>query len=163
MLFTPNKIYILVCEKHSGKTNALMQWIKDKKNISGILSPVVHNERMFYNIANSEYFTMLATANEETLLVGKYAFSKTAFDKANTILLDTKNKFIVIDEIGPLELTGKGFADTLKNILLQKNYTNLLLVVRKELVDDLVNFFLIDKENIQFINIEDIVNNKIEV
>lgn len=164
MLSTPNKnIYILACEKHSGKTTALLQWIKDKKNIAGILSPVVQEERMFYNIANGEYFTMLATAYEETLLVGKYAFSKTAFDKANTILLETKNKFIVIDEIGPLELLGKGFADTLKNILLHKKYTNLLLVIRKELVNDLINFFSIDKKNIHFINIEDIVNNQIEV
>jgi nucleoside-triphosphatase len=161
MLFTPNKIYILVCEKHSGKTTALMQWVKDKKNMAGILSPVVNEERMFYNIANGEYFTMLATANEETLLVGKYAFSKTAFDKANTILKEIKNQFVIIDEIGPLELMGKGFADTLKNILQQKNYANLLLVVRNGLVDDMVEYFSIDVNEKQFIGIDDFVKDKI--
>ncbi len=164
MLSTPNKnIYILACEKHSGKTTTLLQWIKDKKNIAGILSPDVNGERMFYNIANGEYFTILASENNETLPIGKYVFSKAAFDKANSILLEIKNKFIVIDEIGPLELMGKGFADTLKNILLHKKYTNLLLVIRKELVNDLINFFSIHKKNIYFINIEDIINNQIEV
>lgn len=161
MLFTPNKIYILVCEKHSGKTTALMQWIKDKKNIAGILSPVVNEERMFYNIANGEYFNMLATANEETLLVGKYAFSKAAFDKANTALKETKNQFVIIDEIGPLELMGKGFADTLKNILQEKSYTNLLLVVRNGMADDVVNYFSIYANEMQFIGIDDLLNDKI--
>jgi nucleoside-triphosphatase len=162
MLFTPNKnIIILACEKHSGKTTALLQWIKDKENIAGILSPVVNEERMFYNITNGEYFTMLAAANEETLLVGKYAFSKTAFDKANALLQETKNKFVIIDEIGPLELMGKGFADTLKNILQEKSYTNLLLVVRNELVDDMVEYFSIDVNDLQFLTINDLANGKI--
>jgi nucleoside-triphosphatase len=161
MLFTPNNIYILVCEKHSGKTTALMQWVKGKENIAGILSPVVNEERMFYNIADGEYFTMLAAANEETLLVGKYAFSKTAFDKANALLQETKNKFVIIDEIGPLELMDNGFADTLKNILLQKSYTDLLLVVRNGLVDDVVKKFSIDTNDLQFLTINDLANGKI--
>jgi nucleoside-triphosphatase len=161
MLFTPNKIYILVCEKHSGKTTALMQWIKNKKNMVGILSPVVNEERMFYNIANGEYFTMLATANEETLLVGKYAFSKTAFNKANALLQEVKNQFVIIDEIGPLELMHKGFGDTLKNILHDKKYTNLLLVVRNGLVDDVVKYFSIDTNELQFLTINDLANDKI--
>lgn len=164
MLFTPNKIYILVCKKHSGKTTALMQWVKGNKNIAGILSPVVNDERMFYNIANGTYFTMLATESEaEALPIGKYIFSKTAFDKANTILLEAKNKFTIIDEIGPLELMGNGFADTLKNILQHKNYTNLLLVVRNGLVDDVVKQFCFDRNEVNFITIEDIKNNKIEI
>lgn len=152
MLFTPNKIYLLVCEKHSGKTTALMQWVKDKKKMAGILSPVVNEERMFYNITDGTYFKMLATENEESLPVGKYIFSKAAFDKANNILLAEKNKFIIIDEIGPLEFMGKGFADTLKNILQQKNYTNLLLVVREGLVDDVVEYFNIDEIELLSIN-----------
>lgn len=164
MLFTPNKIYILVCKKHSGKTTALMQWVKGNKNIAGILSPVVNDERMFYNIANGTYFNMLATESEaEALPIGKYIFSKTAFDKANTILLEAKNKFTIIDEIGPLELMGMGFADTLKNILQEKNYINLLLVVRDGLVDDVVKQFCFDKNEVNFITIEDIKNNKIEI
>jgi nucleoside-triphosphatase len=164
MLFTPNKnIFILACEKHSGKTTALLQWIKDKENIAGILSPDINGVRHFYDIEHATYFTMLASANEETLPVGKYIFSKGAFDKANSILLSIKNKFIIIDEIGPLELTGNGFADTLKIILRNKNYSNLLLVVRNELVEDVVNYFSIDKKEVCFITIEDVTNNKIQI
>jgi nucleoside-triphosphatase len=164
MLFTPNKnIYILACEKHSGKTTALLQWIKDKENIAGILSPDINGERQFYDIEQATYFTMLATENEETLPVGKYIFSEAAFDKANSILLAIKNKFIIIDEIGPLELASKGFADTLQNILQNNNYLKLLLVVRNELVEDVVNYFSIDKKEVCFITIEDVTNNKIQI
>jgi nucleoside-triphosphatase len=164
MLSTPNKnIFILTCEKHSGKTTALQQWIKDKENIAGILSPDINGTRHFYDIEQATYFTMLATENEETLSVGKYIFSKGAFDKANSILFSIKNKSIIIDEIGPLELAGKGFADTVQIILQNKNYTNLLLVVRNELVDDVVNYFSIAVNEIQFITIEDVKNGTTEI
>lgn len=157
MLYTPNKnIFILTCEKHSGKTTALLQWIKDKEKIAGILSPDVNSVRHFYDIEKGNYFTMLATANEEPLPVGKYIFSKAAFDKANSILLSIKNKFIIIDEIGPLELTGNGFADTVKIILQEKSYSNLLLVVRNELVHDVVNYFSLQIDKIKFITIVDL-------
>jgi nucleoside-triphosphatase len=157
MLSTPNKnIFMLACEKHIGKTTALLQWIKDKQNIVGILSPDVNSVRHFYDIEQATYFTMLATENEETLTVGKYIFSKPAFDKANNILLTIKNKFIIIDEIGPLEVAGKGFAETLQIILQNKNYTNLLLVVRNELVHSVVEYFNIDKKEIEFITVDDL-------
>jgi nucleoside-triphosphatase len=157
MLSTPNKnIIILACEKHSGKTTTLLQWVKDKENIAGILSPDINGVRQFYDIEQGSYFTMLATANEETLQIGKYVFSKASFDRANKILLAIKNKFIIIDEIGPLELTGSGFTNTLKIILQNKNYSNLLLVIRNELVKDLIEYFNIDEKEIHFITIEDL-------
>ena len=164
MLSTPNKnIFILACEKHSGKTTALLQWIKDKENIAGILSPDIHGVRHFYDIEKHAYFKMLATENDKTLPVGKYIFSKAAFDKANSILLSIKNKFIIIDEIGPLETSGKGFTKTLQTILKNKKYSNLLLVVRKELIENVLIYFCIDKEDVLFLSIEDVQNNKIDI
>ena len=164
MLSTPNKnIFILACEKYSGKTTALLHWVKDKQNIAGILSPDIDGVRHFYDIEKHAYFNMLATENEETLPVGKYIFSKAAFDKANDILLSIKNKFIIIDEIGPLETSGKGFAATLQTILKNKNYSNLLLVVRKDLVENMLTYFSIDKDDLLFLSIEDVQKNKIDI
>jgi nucleoside-triphosphatase THEP1 len=141
-----NKIIILTGDIQTGKTTLLQQFCLQQNNIAGILTPIVNGKRMFYNISEKEFFEMEAHGGEEQLVIGKYLFSAAAFAKANTILLATdKNKnveYLIIDEIGPLELRKQeglyqSFKEILSSIL---NYT-LIVVVRQALVNEVIAVF----------------------
>jgi nucleoside-triphosphatase THEP1 len=141
-----NKIIILTSGIKTGKTTLLQQFCKGNNDVAGILTPIINAKRVFYDIASDVFFYMEAQPNEEPLIVGKYLFSKTAFVKAGMILLNAdKNngpKYLIIDEIGPLEIRlQEGFFNCLNKILGSPfNYT-LILVVRKILVDEMIATF----------------------
>jgi nucleoside-triphosphatase THEP1 len=84
------------------------------------------------NVNTKERFPMEAKEGErEILTVGRFAFSKNNFERAIQIIRDdiSKNGWLIIDEIGPLELAGQGFHDVLLETLRSFN-GKLLLVVR---------------------------------
>ena len=96
---------------------------------------------------------MEATGDEETLVVGRFAFSKAGFEKAIQIIRDAINKegWLIIDEIGPLEIKGEGFCDLLKEVLAQRN-DKLLLVVREGLLQQVKEYFSIGTATVSGIN-----------
>jgi len=146
------KIFILKGAIGSGKTTFLLNYC-NQKNVGGVLSPIINSNRHFMNIETKETKLMEAKENEtEALNIGRYKFSPKAFEWANKILIDCTNKnyeTIIIDEIGPLELQGKGFAETLKFLLSHhETKSDLLLVVRENLANGVLDYFGIKKENV---------------
>ncbi|MFN0276282.1 MAG: nucleoside-triphosphatase [Chitinophagales bacterium] len=127
-----------------------MQWILGRDAVSGILSPVIEGQKWFMDIETKETFKMEADGDEkECLMVGKYVFSKLAFSRAAEVLrkaVQIKQGWLIIDEVGPLELRGEGFYDILKTIL---NNTaeerKIILVIREGLVEDVLQKFGITK------------------
>jgi len=124
-------IFILTAPIGSGKTTSLIQW-SDQNNVHGILTPVVGDKRVFMNASTKEQFSMEASGNEEVLRVGKFVFSKAGFEKAILIIRDAiqQEGWLIIDEIGPLELRGEGFHDILEEVL-AKRKERIILVVRE--------------------------------
>ncbi len=145
-----NKIIILTGAIQTGKTTLLQQFCLQNNGAAGILTPVENGQRMFYDIAAKDFFKMEASENEEKLAIGKYLFSAKAFTKANAILLnDSENiqlKYLIIDEIGPLEVKQqRGLYQSFKEILSSAfNYT-LIVVVRQSLVDEVIADFNLEK------------------
>src|SRR5436190_309118 len=100
-------IYIVSGPVQTGKTTRLMEWCSDKENVFGIATPVVQGLRVFYDLNEKTIFPMEADVEDKDILqIGKYIFSKSAFKKAEKIIVDGigKSEYLVIDEIGPLEL-----------------------------------------------------------
>jgi nucleoside-triphosphatase THEP1 len=131
---TTKGIYILSAPIHSGKTTSLVKWSDQRTDVYGILTPDVNGKRIFMNAHSRQLFLMEAKEGEtETLPVGRFSFSKTNFDKAIQIIRDSIDKkgWLVIDEIGPLELRGEGFSKVLKEVL-EKRQHNTLLVIREK-------------------------------
>lgn len=135
-------VFILTAPIQSGKTTSLVNWSATRNDVRGILTPVVEGKRVFMNALTREQFPMETTGQEETLTIGRFAFSKAAFDKAIQIIRDAINKegWLVIDEIGPLELRGQGFCDILKEALLVRQ-EKILLVVREGLGQKVKGYF----------------------
>ena len=136
---------ILTAPIQSGKTTSLISWSAARDDVHGILTPVVGGKRVFMNAQTKEQFPMEATGDEETLTVGRFVFSKAGFDKAIQIIRVATHAggWLVIDEIGPIELRGEGFCDVLKEVLmLRKEKT--LVVVREGMAGQVIKYFNIN-------------------
>jgi len=113
---------------------------------------------MFYDISGKVFFEMEANEDEDKLAIGKYLFSAGAFEKANQILSNAGNRndtdYLVIDEIGPLEIKQqKGLHKSFTAILSSTfNYT-LIIVVRRPLVEEITKTFSLS--NINVMTVED--------
>lgn len=138
------ELYLLTGEIHSGKTTALLRWTEKRNDVSGILSPVIKGRRMFMDIATKEIFEMEASDDADVLEVGRYKFSRSSFERASEILLSAIDKkgWLIIDEVGPLELKKQGFYKALHSILDSiSNEQNRVLIVRSSKLQEVIDIF----------------------
>ena len=144
-IMNPPVIYILTAPIHTGKTTSLLQWSAGRNNVYGIFTPDINGKRVFMNASTREQFPMeTIDDNEPVLEIGRFRFSAVSFNKAGQILADALQQtsgYLVIDEIGPLELRKEGLYDAVKTILQKNDRLKIILVVREKLVDEIVSFF----------------------
>lgn len=137
---------------HSGKTSALLEWSKKQKNIAGILMPDMDGERKMLDIRLNEIFDAECKdahdSKKSTVNIGRFYFYAASFEKANSILINEMAKapeWLVIDEVGRLEMDGKGFYPALKKLIpvyqSALSTSSLLLVIRDSLVEKICSFF----------------------
>lgn len=151
-------IYILTGKIKSGKTTSLFNFVAKQKSIDGILTPVIDNKRYFYHISSKVIKNVEADKiDEEVFRVGKYKFLSSSFNWANKRILhalENKNDWIVIDEIGPLELEGNGFHNSVIKLLKEATKgLKIIFVVRESLVEKFLNYYQLDKKDIEFLNL----------
>lgn len=146
---------ILTGEKESGKTTLLKGLIDEvqKKSISvsGILQIGVWKENVRHgfdllDIQTNDSIPLCRTdASDEGIVTGKFIFKPDAIQHGRSILSISKISkadVVIIDEIGPLELSGEGWAKPLSE--LAEHYTGILIiVVRKSLIDEMCRNFVI--------------------
>jgi nucleoside-triphosphatase len=145
-----HKIYIFTGAVHSGKTTTLQEWLRNKPlNAGGILAPDKGGKRCLYDIARDHYYNFEMNddhPSEDTLMVGKYRFSKKTFEIAQEIMLRTLKEnpdWMIVDELGKLELEGLGLEPALTEVI---NFYKgpdakgrLILVVRDHLRDNAID------------------------
>ena len=108
---------------------------------AGFLAKVVYkgNERIAYQLKDlsSEQTALLCTIEEHDNWqhYGKFYFNPKAQEVGNAILanIPQEAKVIVIDEIGPLELGGDGWAPAIENLVAHSSLP-MIWVVREQLV-----------------------------
>jgi nucleoside-triphosphatase THEP1 len=147
-------ILILSGPKHSGKTTFLQKWVLGKR-VGGVLSPVGKDgKRYFELLPGKEKLHMEALPGEfPTIPVGRFSFSFENFEKAIQHVYQSADQDfpqIIIDEIGPLELREEGFFHVLRDLLPRQRAgkTQLMLVIREELVEEVLDFFGIALEEV---------------
>lgn len=153
-------IYILTGDVQTGKSFSLNQWSKDREDVVGLLSLVnKEGQRDFLNIRTQETFSMHAKIGQidsEKIFVGKFEFSKKAFQNAiKTIEQEVTKKdykFLVIDELGKLELKNQGLYSVTKPILSifeNDSERHLILVIRESLLYQIINHMAINVHKIR--------------
>ena len=138
-------IFLLSGPVHSGKTTLLKRAVREFKDqgvrVDGFLSEAVFTgkERTGYDLLDlreDRSIPLLRIAGEEEWQkIGPYFFVPSGIEKAEKIILRSGGADIcVVDEIGPLELEGRGFWPSLKRVLLPPS-TNFLIVVRETILE----------------------------
>ncbi|MDX1700105.1 MAG: nucleoside-triphosphatase, partial [Melioribacteraceae bacterium] len=143
----------------SGKTTKLFTYIKKLPSVDGILVPIVNEKRMLYHIS-SKVMKVFEVDKEssKTVSIGKYIFLKESFDWANQKILQSYNDepdYLVIDEIGKLELRKEGLHDSFATILksISHSNTSLILVIRNYLLNEVMRTYNIPEENYEILEL----------
>jgi nucleoside-triphosphatase THEP1 len=151
----PKTIHILTGPVQSGKTTRLIAWVRYHSSCAGILSPVINDKRYVYSI-HHEQELLLETdeieqrRSDELVHIGPYSFLASSFQWARRELqtaLELNPRWLIIDEIGRLELSGLGLEPMVTNVF--KNFErskdhHLILVVRESLLDKVILHYQID-------------------
>lgn len=145
------ELYIYSDPIKSGKTTKLMQWAASQKNIDGIFQPVIEGKRFLYHISSRSLKPLEIEKSNDTTTIGQYIFSNQAFLWAQEKLIKAINNeidWLVIDEIGPLELEGKGLEPAISKILAEVKHSNqnVIIVVRKNLLDKITAHYKLENK-----------------
>jgi len=128
-------VVLYVAPVQTGKTTSLVEWSADRKDVYGILTPVVDGRRMFMDVHTRQLFSMEAREDETaTVATGKFVFSRKNFDRASSLIRNALHNegWLVIDEVGPLELNGEGFHGVLRQLLTERRQKTLLVVRERD-------------------------------
>jgi len=117
--------------------------------------PDIDGKRKFFDIKSQIYFDVECidppNACEELIQIGRFNFYKHSFEKANAFLfkaLAQNPSWIVIDEIGKLEIENKGLYPSVKEILnsyyRKPSSFKLLIVIRQELKELALSYLHIE-------------------
>lgn len=153
------KFKILTGKIHSGKTTKLFNYINTLNSVDGILAPIVNERRMLYHISSKTMKEFEVSDQRENIInVGKYFFLEKSFDWANDILIESYLKnpnWLIIDEIGKLELTKKGLNKSFSFIIEDKLNLNtkVIIVVRESLLNEVIEFYNLQKKDYEFLEI----------
>ena len=141
-------IFLLSGPVHSGKTTLLKKAAREFKNqgvkVDGFLSVAVFagKKRTGYDLLDLREERSIPLlridGEEEWQKVGPYFFIPSGIGKAEKIILRSGGADIcVVDEVGPLELEGRGFWPSLERVLLPPS-THFLISVRKSILENLM-------------------------
>ena len=139
-------IYLLTGPVHSGKTTLLTQIIRSLREkgveVGGFLSVAIWNgdERTgydLYDLTEEELIPFIRASGESSWQkIGPYFFVPDGLERAKNILLRTGGPdLLVVDEVGPLELSGQGLWPVLKDAISNCG-KDCLLVVRESILGD---------------------------
>ena len=145
------RIIILTGPVHTGKSNALNQFIARKRKqgelLMGVVNPDIDSQKWFVNVLDEKKILMDAAPNETAVIeIGKYRFSQSAFARTKQLLIEQsqqKSDWFIIDEIGKLELKGKGLEPEVSVAIANAgtNAKNLILVIRDYLLEDAIEHY----------------------
>ncbi|MBL7033170.1 MAG: DUF2478 domain-containing protein [Candidatus Delongbacteria bacterium] len=149
-------LFILSGPTDSGKTTALNKLVGEARRsgtaVAGILSHKIFQKSEFvgYDIELLASGIQLPLARlqqqPETIARGRFHFFPIVFSSLLTELSTPAPALFLLDEIGPLELSGGGFAPYLKQVL-ALTMTH-LLVVRKQCLEDFLFRFKLQPRDI---------------
>ncbi len=153
------KIIIISGKQREGKTTFLKEILKllEKNGTSfdGIIAEGIDidDKRMGFQVKylSSGKTYQLADRNlKSDLEFGRFKFDNQVFNELNEQLKKTNANYIILDEIGPLELKGKAWADSLEYFLSKQQ--PMIWVVRKSILNEVIKYWNITQAQVFDIN-----------
>ncbi|MFC1635634.1 nucleoside-triphosphatase [Planctomycetota bacterium] len=145
MSSTQDRLILWVGEKHSGKTTGVAGLVKVARaegfNAAGVLAPSLYDNGrlMGFDVLNLRDGSRapLARRRMDAGKMSPFVFINEGVRLGNAALrqeLGESADLVIVDEFGPLELSGKGWRSSVDSLLTSIN-TTMLLVVRREMVN----------------------------
>ena len=140
-----NPVYYVTGPLRSGKTTGLRNWHAGRLDVAGLFQPVIGGKRYLVDIRTGDNALMEAGADEtDVQVIGRFRFAGSVFAWAAEVLLKAAStpeaRFIILDEIGPLELRGEGMDGAIKRLALEAGPgLSLVLVVRESLLEAILD------------------------
>lgn len=131
-----------------------MKWSERHHDSGGVLSPDVNGLRVLYNVKTRQSITWqkAVPTTDADLVVGRFSFDPEAFVIAtgwlNEHLNDPEVRQIILDEVGKLELDGRGWGPWLNSALPQLGDKTLILVVRRSMLDEVINLYGLEEVSV---------------
>jgi len=162
------KIVIISGEKQGGKTTFTSKLIgklkENEKRVGGFLAPgeFENNRRSSFSIFDLESETSKPLCSihfDSGEKIGPFRFDPDGQDFGYSLLStdQTAGKdFVVVDEVGPLEMKGEGWASSIDQLMLDSGFV-FIWIVRKSLVEEVIK-----KWNIIDVEIVDIETQSVE-
>jgi len=151
-----NKITIISGEKHSGKTTKLLEIINELKSKNKTCAGIVaigilkNNNRHSFNIQDittqKNMLLMSVDENPKLKKIGRFYINPLGFKFGEQVLtkaINSNTDYIIIDEIGTLEINEDGWFYILKNIL--KTEQKIIFTVQNKLINQLIKKFNVSK------------------
>jgi nucleoside-triphosphatase THEP1 len=135
----------------SGKTTALRARFGGDASADGLLAPDAGGRRHVLRLATGEARPLEADAPADAVTVGRFTFDGAVFAWARSGLLAAcaaAPATVVVDEVGPLELDGRGLEPAVGAAvrLGLAGPTRVVLVVRDTLLDRLMDRYRVGAE-----------------
>ena len=150
------RIIIISGAQREGKTTFLKTVIDGLKDypiqFDGIIAEGIDidGKRTGFDIkllkTNTVFSLASSTAHPNFIKYGRFYFDPAVFDTINGILKNAQADYVIIDEIGPLEIQGQGWSESIDE-LLTKN-TPMIWVVRKSLLEKVMEHWQITKAQV---------------
>jgi nucleoside-triphosphatase THEP1 len=142
------RVRLIHGEIGSGKTRRASAWVEFEglagRTVAGVLALKAPTGRRFLDIATGDEVALEHPAEDEVAVpVGRFQFRQAAFDWAVDRIGQSLGQAgsIVIDEVGPLELGGAGFAPLLDRLADDHPGIQRVLLVRTGLIDAVADRF----------------------
>lgn len=156
-------IFLLTGPVHSGKTTLLREIVQELKrenlNVHGFLSEVVlKNDKIIgydlFDLKEEEVIPFIRREGEkEWEQIGSFYLIPKSLAEASKIILRSRDAdLVVVDEVGPLELEGKGLWPALEQVIFQPQ-VHYLLVARTNIMEDFLK--VLGKKEVKVFDIRD--------
>ncbi|CAL5998519.1 Conserved_hypothetical protein [Hexamita inflata] len=128
----------------TGKTTNVSNVCADRPDVSGFVTPDNELGKRVMRFFPSAETIQFETESSDCVEIGRFKFSKTAFERGNELITQFSSsqfKILVIDELGRFELVKRsGFYEAFKNLKLRSDQ-KAIVIVREELIEQAINEF----------------------
>ncbi|HEX8386336.1 MAG TPA: nucleoside-triphosphatase, partial [Rubricoccaceae bacterium] len=137
-------IFVYTGPVRSGKTTALRARFGADPAAAGLLAPDVDGRRHLLSLASGETRPLEADAPADPVAVGRFTFDGAVFAWARAELATACRAApatLIVDEVGPLELDGRGLEPAVGAAVRLAASTRVVLVVREGLLDRVLDHY----------------------
>ena len=133
---------IITGKKGVGKTTCMEDMAAEYSHPQGFISYYADSCYVLHNLADGSEELLMTETDLFPDTIGKWFYDQRIFDEAVEELEKIKSGTVFIDEVGRLELEGKGFAPAIRKLV--KREISLVLAVRDEFVDEVISAFALE-------------------